>query len=270
MRGPLGPPGVESRAVTSPASRAPLVVEATELRKTYGRGARAVEAVRGIDLTLAAGQCLGLLGPNGSGKSTTIKMTLGTLRPSGGRIETFGGPAGRRAARARTGYVPEEARRFGALTGRETVDLFARLQGMRGRAERRQRVDEALALVGLRTEAWRQRLSTYSRDMARRLAVAAAWVHQPDLLVLDEPTSGLDPFGTEEILALLDTHRARGGATLLSTHDRLTAEKSCDEAVVLVRGRVGAAGSMSALLASDDAPSLLPLMRAAGDGRDDG
>ncbi len=242
------------------------MVEATQLRKTYGRGARAVEAVRGIDFRLHAGQCLGLLGPNGSGKSTTIKLTLGTLRPSGGRIETFGGPAGRRAARARTGYVPEEARRFGALTGRETVDLFARLQSVRGRAERRRRVEEALTLVGLRPEAWKQRLSTYSRGMARRLAMAAAWVHTPDLLVLDEPTSGLDPFGSEEMLALLDTHRARGGATLLSTHDRLTAEKSCDEAVVLVRGRIGAAGAMDALLARHDAPSLLPLMRAARDG----
>ena len=239
------------------------MVQATRLHKTYGRGARAVEAVRGIDFELPAGCCLGLLGPNGSGKSTTIKLTLGTLRPSGGRIETFGGPAGRRAARGRTGYVPEEARRFGTLTGRETVDLFARLQGVRGRGERRTRVEEALTLVGLRPDAWRQRLSTYSRGMARRLAMAAAWVHRPDLLVLDEPTSGLDPFGTEELLALLETHGARGGATLLSTHDRLTAEKSCDEALVLVRGQVGARGSVDALLARDDAPSLLPLLRAA-------
>lgn len=238
------------------------MVSATGLVKTYGRGKDAVAAVRGIDLQLATGSCLGLLGPNGSGKSTTIKLTLGTLRPTGGRIETFGGPAGRRSARARTGYVPEEARRFGALTGRETVDLFARLQGVRGRAERRQRVEEALELVGLRPEARRQRLATYSRGMARRLAMAAAWVHQPDLLVLDEPTSGLDPLGTDEMLALLDVHRRRGGATLLSTHDRVTAEVACDEALVLVRGRVGAAGPLDTLLAGDDSPSLLPLMRS--------
>jgi len=118
------------------------VVQATRLAKTYGRGRDAVAALRGIDFELRAGECLGLLGPNGSGKSTTIKIVLGTLWSTSGTAVVFGGPAGRRAARARTGYVPEEARRFGALTGRETVDLFARLQGVRGRAERRRRVEE--------------------------------------------------------------------------------------------------------------------------------
>ena len=219
--------------------------------------------MRGVDFQLKAGECLGLLGANGSGKSTTIKLVLGTLRPTAGRVQVLGGTAGRRAARARSGYVPEEARRFGALTGRETVDLFARLQGVRPRAERRSRVDEALALVGLRPEAWRQRLATYSRGMARRLAMAAAWVHRPELLVLDEPTSGLDPVGTEELLALLDVHRARGGATLLSTHDRLTAERACDRGLVLVRGRVGLEGPTAELMAQDASSSLLPLMRRA-------
>ena len=251
---------VDSGDMTSrPAS--PVVVQATDLAKTYGRGAKAVPALRGIDFRLHAGECLGLLGANGSGKSTTMKIVLGTFLPSAGTVEVFGGPAGRRAARARTGYVPEEARRFGALSGRETVDLFARLQGVRGRAERRRRVEEALELVGLGARARGQRLSTYSRGMARRLAVACAWVHAPDLLVLDEPTSGLDPLGTEELLALLDRHRERGGATLLSTHDRVTADWACDRALVLAAGRVRAEGTLDTLLAEDEGPSLIRLMR---------
>ncbi len=221
-------------------------------------------ALRGIDFEVHAGECLGLLGPNGSGKSTTIKIVLGTLLPTDGDVVVFGGPAGRRAARARTGYVPEEARRFGALTGRETVDLFARLQGSRGRAERRRRVEEALAVVGLTTRARGQRLATYSRGMARRLAMAAAWVHAPDLLVLDEPTSGLDPLGSEEMLQLLDAHKKRGGAVLLSTHDRVTAGWACDRAIVLAAGEVVLQGTLDELLAGDDSPSLIGLMRRPG------
>ena len=117
----------------APQPSSSVVVHATRLAKTYGRGAHGVEALRGIDFELRAGECLGLLGPNGSGKSTTLKLVLGSLRPTAGDLVVFGGPAGRRAARARTGYVPEEARRFGALSGRETVHLFAQLQGVSGR-----------------------------------------------------------------------------------------------------------------------------------------
>jgi ABC-2 type transport system ATP-binding protein len=228
---------------------------------TYGRRGKAVTALVGLDLDLRAGECVGLLGPNGSGKSTTIRLVLGMLAPTSGEVTVFGGEAGRRAARERCGYVPEEARRFGSLTGRETVDLFARLQGVRPRAERRRRVDEALALVGLAPESWRRRVGAYSRGMARRLALAAAWVHRPALLVLDEPTSGLDPLGTEEVLALLDRHRKEGGATLLSTHDRLTAERSCDRALVLASGRVALEGTPRSLLAGDASSSLAALLR---------
>jgi len=261
------PASVESRPVASATSPpSPIVVQATRLSKTYGHGKQAVAALRGIDFELRGGECLGLLGANGSGKSTTLKLVLGTLRPTAGDVVVFAGPAGRRAARARSGYVPEEARRFGALSGLETIDLFARLQGVSGRTNRRQRVGEALDLVGLSPAQGKQRVSTYSRGMARRLAVATAWVHQPDLLVLDEPTSGLDPLGVEGLLHLLDRHRRRGGATLLSTHDRVTAQWACDRALVLAAGRVQEEGAMAELLAGDDSPSLISLMRKSRHG----
>jgi ABC-2 type transport system ATP-binding protein len=242
-----------------------LAVETRGLGRTYGRGGRAVRALDGLDLRVAPGEGVALLGANGSGKSTTIRLVLGLLAPTDGTVEVLGGPAGRRAARARTGYVPEETRRLPALTGRELVDLFARVQRVGPRAERLRRVDEALALCGLSPEDARRRLTHYSRGMTRRAALAAAWVHRPALLVLDEPTSGLDPLGTEEILALLVRHRREGGALLLSTHDRVAAEGSCDRAVVLSHGRTRADAPVASLLSGDASPSLAPLLRRLSD-----
>ncbi|MHC5009568.1 MAG: ATP-binding cassette domain-containing protein [Planctomycetota bacterium] len=242
-----------------------LLVHAEGLGMRFGRGARAVDALQRVELSVRPGECVGLLGVNGSGKTTTLRLVLGLLAPTAGRIATFGGAAGRRAARAQTGYVPEEARRFGNLTGLETVLLFAGLQGVRPRGERRRRAREALDLVGLAPKVHAQRVTGYSRGMARRLALAAAWVHRPRLLVLDEPTSGLDPLGKEEIHGLLDRHRREGGGTLLSTHDRVTAEGVCDRAVVLAEGRVVREGALSDLLRGDVTPSLASLLRDRDD-----
>lgn len=237
------------------------MIEVKDLRHRYGRGSRAVTALDGLSFRVGAGESVALLGGNGCGKSTTIRILLGLQAQTSGSASVFGGAPGRQAARAQTGYVPEEARRLPALSGREWVDLFARLQGITPRAERLRRVDDALARCGLAPAAAARRVSTYSRGMTRRVALAAAWVGRPKLLVLDEPTSGLDPFGTEEILELLAEHRRDGGSILISTHDRVTAVGACDRAVVIGRGRVLAEGPMSRLLAGDDSPSLLPLFR---------
>ena len=117
--------------------------------------------------------------------------------------------------------------------------------------------------MGLERRAWDQRVNGFSRGMARRLAVAAAWVHRPDLLVLDEPTSGLDPIGTEDIHEVMRRHRESGGAILLSTHDRVSVEGVADRAVVLHAGRVVLAGAPAALFEGDLTPSLLQLIQRA-------
>jgi len=249
----------------TPADGSPAI-EASNLVRRFGRGRDAVTALDGVSFAVPRGGGLALLGANGSGKSTTMKVVLGLLDAHAGSVAVLGGPAGRREARAVTGYVPEEARRLPTATGREIVDLFARVQGVGPRAERRRRVDEALAACGLEPSAARRKAAGYSRGMARRLALAAAWVHAPALLVLDEPTSGLDPVGTEQVLDLLRRHRARGGTILLSTHDRATAEGACDRGLVLSRGRVVADEPLSGLLSGDASPSLAPLLRRL-DGR---
>lgn len=249
------------RVTALTAATAAPAIEVEGLVHRYGRGAKAVHALEGLSFRVGAGESVALLGGNGCGKSTTIKVVLGLLRPTAGTVRVFAGEAGRREARAVTGYVPEEARRLPALSGRELVDLFARLAGGSTRTQRRARVGEALARCGLSEEASDRRVSTYSRGMTRRVALAAAWVGRPRLLVLDEPTSGLDPFGTEEILALLGEHRRGGGAILLSTHDRVTALGACDRAIVVGRGRALADAPLLDLLAGDDSPSLLPLFR---------
>lgn len=234
------------------------VVEVRDLVRIFGRGAGAVRAVDGATLRVQRGEALALIGPNGSGKSTSIKVVLGLLRPTSGEVRVLGGPAGRREARARTGYVPEEARRLPALSGRELVSLFAALQGV-PRRERPARVDGALDAVGLSAAAAARRVTGYSRGMARRVAVAAAVVSRPPLLVLDEPTSGLDPPGTEQILDLLRRHRDGGGSILLSTHDRGTVEGLCHRALVLGEGKVRAEGALADLLRGDASPTLLGL-----------
>ena len=241
-------------------------VEVHELARTFGRGAKAVRALDGLSFAVARGEALALLGANGSGKSTTLKIVLGLLAATSGRALVFGGAAGRREARAATGYVPEEARQLPALTGREVVDLFAAVQGVAPRADRKRRVDEALEACGLPPDASRRRITGYSRGMTRRLALAAAWVHRPKLLVLDEPTSGLDPIGTEEILALLRRHKEEGGSILVSTHDRVTAEGLCDRAVVLASGRARVVDTLPTLLRDDASPSLVSLFRRVADG----
>jgi ABC-type multidrug transport system ATPase subunit len=244
--------------VTVPAAS---VLEVVGLSRTYGRGAKRVEALTDLSFRVAAGESVALLGGNGCGKSTTIRILLGLLPPTAGQVRVFGGAPGAREARAATGYVPEDARRLPSLSGRELVDLFAGIRGVGPRAERRRLVEEVLVRCGLPAAAAARRVSTYSRGMARRVALAAAFVGRPRLLVLDEPTSGLDPVGTEEVLALLAEHRQGGGTLLLSTHDRVTAVGACDRAIVMGRGRALADAPLADLLAGDDSPSLLPLFR---------
>ena len=223
------------------------VVEIRGLRKTFRDfWLRPVaEAVNGIDLDVARGDVFGLLGPNGSGKSTTIKMILGLLAPTAGTVKLFGLPPRARAARARLGYLPELSYLHPFLTARETVRYYAGLSGLDGRTAKT-RTDELMEQVGLTANANRA-VGGFSKGMARRVALAAALIGKPDLLVLDEPTSGLDPISTKEVKLLVKALRAGGMTILTTSHLLADAQEICDRVMILNHGACVAEGKVSEL-----------------------
>jgi len=225
------------------------VIEARGLVRDFRAPFRraSVRAVRGLDLAVGRGRVFGLLGPNGSGKTTTILMLLGLLKPTAGEARVLGHPAGHRAARRRTGFLPEETRLFEYLTGEETLHFVGRLFGL-SRADRRRRAEELLRRTGM-WEARGRRLATYSKGMARRIGLAQALMADPDLLVLDEPTSGLDPVGNREVRDLLREEAARGTTVLLTSHILGDVAEVCDEIAILHAGRKILAGEVRTLLA---------------------
>jgi len=214
-----------------------------------------VEAVRGLDLTVQAGEVFGLLGPNGSGKSTTIKMLLGLLYPTAGEIVVFGAPPSDTRVKARIGYLPEVSHLHPFLTPRETLMYYASLFGLTHAAARR-RTEELLAMVDLGQAADRA-VGRFSKGMARRVGLAQALINAPELLVLDEPTSGLDPIGCREVKDLVRL-LAKGGVTVLMTSHLLAdVEDVCDRVAILDRGELRAEGRIGELLRKPEAVRFL-------------
>jgi ABC-2 type transport system ATP-binding protein len=205
------------------------------LSKRYG----SVEALAGVDLDVAEGELVGLLGPNGAGKSTLVKIACGLVRASRGRAEICGFAAGSRAARAQMGYLAELFRFPGWYTADEVLELHQRLFGSRGGVGER---SELLGLVGL-LDARHRRVEAMSKGMQQRLGIAQALVGGPPLLLLDEPTSALDPAGRRTVRRLLEELRGRGVAVLLNSHLLSEIELVCDRVVILLDGRVVAAGT---------------------------
>ncbi|MBN2490723.1 MAG: ABC transporter ATP-binding protein [Planctomycetes bacterium] len=237
-------------AVSSFSSPRPPL-HAAGLSKSYRTSRRSrVDALADFTLRCEPAAHVGLLGPNGAGKTTAIQLLLGLEAPDRGGVELFGLPPTDRRARARIGYLPEESALFGFLDADETLHLAGRLHGM-DRPARRRRVEELISRLGL-AGARRRRVATYSRGMARRLAFARAVVHAPQLLVLDEPTAGLDPEGGALVFALMEECRSAGTAVLFSTHLLREAEARCSELVILVGGRIAAAGLLDELLGPVD------------------
>ena len=206
------------------------------------------QAVRGIDLEVRRGDVFGLIGPNGSGKSTTIKMILGLMRPTKGAVRLFGLDPRNRAARARIGYLPELSRLHPFLTAEETVMYYAGLSGMR-RSEARERMSRLLGEMDLAKAAGRA-VGGFSKGMARRVAIAAALVASPELLVLDEPTSGLDPIGTREIKDLIARLAGDGMTVLLTSHQLFDVQDVCNRVAVMSEGRKVGGGNVSDIVAN--------------------
>lgn len=204
-----------------------------------------VKAVDGLDLTVRRGETFGLLGPNGSGKSTTIKMILGLLTPSSGSVRLFGLLPRSIAARAKLGYLPELSYLHPFLTARETLGYYAGLCGL-PRSVARARTDELLRMVKL-TDVANRPVGGYSKGMARRVALAAALIGKPELLILDEPTSGLDPVSTREVKLLIKALAENGMTILMTSHLLADAEDVCNRVMILNHGKSVAEGRVAEL-----------------------
>jgi ABC-2 type transport system ATP-binding protein len=223
------------------------MLEAQGLRKSYG--SRVV--VDDLSLAVAPGEIVGLLGPNGAGKSTTVAMLCGLVAADRGSVFIGNGadrqPLGvdARAAKRRVGVVPQELSIYENLGAAANLELFGALYGLDG-ALLRERVDAALGLVGLADRA-KDKPQTFSGGMKRRLNIAAALVHDPDVLIFDEPTVGVDPQSRNAIFDNLETLRARGKALLYTTHYMEEAERLCDRVVIMDHGQVVASDTLAGL-----------------------
>ena len=220
-----------------------VVVRLESVSKRFGH----ILAVNGLSLEIYRGEVFGLLGPNGAGKTTTVRMICGLLRPTSGRVLVLGYEMPREALRARKhiGLLPQESDVYEMLTGRENLEYFGRLYGLEGE-ELARRVEEALRLVGLLERA-DDRAGEYSGGMKRRLMVARAIVHDPELVILDEPTMGLDVFAVRRIRRLIRRLAEGGQTVILTTNDLEDAERTCDRIAIIDKGRLLALGTIREL-----------------------
>lgn len=217
-------------------------VDLIEVRKTYGRN---IQALRGVNIQVGRGEIFGLLGPNGAGKTTLVKIMMSVIRPTRALGTILGRPIGHRGKLGRIGYLPENHRFPGYLTGLELLDFYSSLARV-PRAVRRERAAKLLDSLGLASAA-RMRIDKYSKGMLQRLGIAQALMNDPELIVLDEPTDGLDPVGRRDVRELLTQLRREGKTVFLNSHLLSELEMVCDRVAILVDGLVARQGRLKDL-----------------------
>ncbi|HTS76730.1 MAG TPA: ABC transporter ATP-binding protein [Bryobacteraceae bacterium] len=218
-------------------------IEVRDLRKLYGEKA----AVDGLTLTVPRGCFFGFLGPNGAGKTTTIKMLMGLAPPTSGSISLLGLPMPERALEIKRliGLVPDESLLFDHLTGGEFIEFVGRIYGL-DRAVARERASELMDLFELGASR-RKLINEYSKGMRKRVAMAAALIHRPQLYLMDEPFEGVDAVGARLMKDIL-LEQVRHGATIfLTSHVLEVVERLCDRVAIINEGRVVRDGSMAEL-----------------------
>jgi ABC-2 type transport system ATP-binding protein len=222
------------------------VIETQGATRAFGR----FEAVRGVDLRIQTGETYGLLGPNGAGKTTLIRMLVGLLRPTAGRVTVLGRDMPNKAVLAQVGYMTQAQAIYTDLSVRENVRFFAAMVGQRDEA----RVEEVVALVGLSD--WIDKpVHTLSGGMQRRTSLACALVHRPRLLLLDEPTVGVDPQLRVQFWKYFEQLNAEGVTIVVSSHVMDEAEH-CRRLGFLRRGMLLAEGSSGELRAQAGVETL--------------
>ena len=220
----------------------PDVLTVAGARKSFGN----VAALDGASLTLRQGELLALLGPNGAGKTTLIRAIAGRVQLDAGEIRLFGQRLAGRRTDPRLGVVPQEIAVYPALTARENLAAFARLQGV-ARSQLRERIAWALEATALADRA-DEPIKGFSGGMKRRLNIACGVVHRPRVVLLDEPTIGVDPQSRDRIYDMLAALARDGVSLLLTTHHLEEAEARCSRTVIIDHGRAIAAGSLPELV----------------------
>jgi len=239
---------VRSNQTVSPTDFVPAVGAAAVSMRGVVKRFGDVVAVDGLELEVPAGLCYGLLGPNGAGKSTTMRILTGQALADAGDIEVLGHrlPRESKLARARMGVCPQESNLDVDLGVRDVLEVFARMYRIPA-ATRGDAVDRALEVAGLQSRA-RDRAVTLSGGMQRRLLIARALIHEPEIVLLDEPTVGLDPQIRQELWSLIVALRDQGTTVLMSTHYIEEAERLADRVAIVSAGRVVAEGSPGELI----------------------
>jgi len=221
------------------------MIEFQQLTRTYGD----FTAVQPLSLTVERGEVFGFLGPNGAGKTTTIRMMMGILVPSGGRalIQGLDCHSQRAEVQRHVGYLPDNPIYYDFLRGREILRFVAEMHGM-VRAEAEQRAVAMLAEFGL-TDVVDEFAVNYSMGMKKKLGLACALIHDPQVLILDEPINGLDPRAAREVQDRLRQAAAAGKTIFMSTHLLDMAEKVCTRIGIIHRGELTATGTLEELRA---------------------
>jgi len=223
------------------------------LCKTYTsglRGKRQVNALQDFSIEVASGQIFSLLGPNGAGKTTFIKILLSLTHPTGGKATLLDHDVSDPRARVKVGYLPENHRYPGYLTGEQVLRLFGSLSGVTA-SDLVARTTTLLELVGMKE--WRNvKVKRYSKGMLQRLGLAQAMINEPDLLFLDEPTDGVDPVGRAEIRDLLRDLKTRGKTIFLNSHLLSEVELISDRVAILDKGRLLKVGTVDELTTTGD------------------
>lgn len=222
------------------------------VRKAFGP----IVAVDDLSLDIQRGEVFGLLGPNGAGKTTTVNMTIGLLAPDAGSIDLDGkGSPVRFDVRTNIGVAPQALAIYEELSGEENLSFFGRIQGLSGNALK-DRIAWALHFVDL-ADRRADRVKTYSGGMKRRLNLAVALIHDPQLLLLDEPTVGVDPQSRNAIFEKIEALHREGRTIVYTTHYMEEAQRLCDRVGILDRGKLMALGTVESLIAEHGGRSIV-------------
>lgn len=240
-------------------SSLPPAVEISDITRAFGRK----PVLDGITMRVERGELFGLLGPSGSGKTTLVKLITGIDKADGGSVRLFGTKMPKLGMMARIGYMAQSDALYNELTAQENLLFFAALYGLAG-SRRQERIRAAMEVVDL-LDHLNKPVAAYSGGMRRRLSLAIALLHEPELLVLDEPTVGIDPVLRQSIWRELLALREKGTTILLTTHVMDEAEK-CDRIALIREGRFTAIDSPVALMAKSGTASIEEAFIALGGG----